>query len=109
VVDAEAVSSLSAVTPVVVTFAASLTVPGVVAVTVIVTVMVAPAARLATVQVTLPPLVFGEVPGVRVHAPGAVADESKCTLAGRVSVTVTLIAASAADAETSVSKARRIA
>jgi hypothetical protein len=85
VVDAEAVSSLSAVTLLAVTLALSLTVPGLVGLTVMVTVTLAPAARLPTVQLTVPPLGFGE-PGVRVHEPWVADAEPKCALAGRVSV-----------------------
>jgi uncharacterized membrane protein YqjE len=77
VVDAEAVSSLSGVTLLAVTLALSLTAPGVVAVTVIVTVTLAPAARLPTAQVTVPPLVFGGVlGGVRAQVPWLVVTES---------------------------------
>ena len=92
VVDAEAVSSLSAVTLLAVTFAASLTVPGLVAVTVMVTVTLAPAARVPTVQLTVPPLVGGELPGLRVHEPWVAVAELKCALAGSVSMTVTPVA-----------------
>jgi len=83
VVDAEPLSSASAVTLVAVALALSLTVLGVVAVTVMVTVTLAPAARLPAVpavQVTVPPLVIGEPLGMRVQVPWVADAESKCTL-----------------------------
>src|SRR5262249_43627336 len=92
VVGAVPLSSVSAGTLLAVAFAASLTVPSVVAVTLMVTVMLAPAARLAAVQETVPPLVACAALGVRVHLPAVTDAASKWAVAGRVSVTVTPVA-----------------
>jgi len=52
-------------------------------------VALAPAAKVPTAQLTVPPLVFGEV---RVHEPWLVVAALKWVLGGRASVTVTPVA-----------------
>ena len=74
------------------TFAVLVSGPGVVAVTTIVMLALAPFARLPTPQVTVPPLGRGFVVVDRVQLPWVVATELKWTLLGKGSVTVTPVA-----------------
>src|SRR5436190_11781105 len=74
------------------TVAVSVSVPGVVVVTTIVMLALAPFARFPRLQVTVPPLGKGFVVADRVQLPWVEATELKWTLSGKGSVAVTPVA-----------------